>query len=605
MEIMKRKNKGFTLIEILASIAILMLILLLVTPKVKTTIRESKDKAYANIVTTIEEAAKTYTYKNTGAIDSVIETNGFAMVSLDTLQKNGLLATDITNPYTNEILSSNKGVRITKNGDLYIFEYMNEDSSLVTLAVVLNNGNTTQEFEESYFPGEMLQLINPTKAGSIFDGWVVTGTNTVLSGSILSIGLDSTTITATWQMSAYRVSYDANGGTVNPTYKDMSYFDTVYGTLTTPTKSGYLFKGWYTQAEGGTEVTSTTTITNFTGHTLYAHWEIKPYTINYNCNGGSGSTQASSNLIYGETFNLSTNGCYKTATSGSSGKVYYFKGWGTSNSSTNPTYTDEQSITTGFSGNTTLYAVYGELFNVTGSYEVVNDNSVCTGCWRLRIKGASGSTYGIATITFNIPTAIDAFLVGGGGGGGNWTGGVSAGGGGGGAYSQVLSNISVSATAYDVIIGNGGAAGIASSTSDSNTIGKNLGSVGIGTTAFNTTVNGGNGGGNGNVDNWYVGGTGGAAGGNTSENGAAGTYEFADSSTGTLYAAGGGGGATYYGGIFYAPGTGGSNIGGNGAIGYGNATAAIANTGSGGGGAHGGLAGAGGSGIVVIRNHRS
>lgn len=42
-----------------------------------------------------------------------------------------------------------------------------------------------------------------------------------------------------------------------------------YGTLPTPTRSGYTFDGWYTAASGGTKITSSST---YTTQTLYAHW---------------------------------------------------------------------------------------------------------------------------------------------------------------------------------------------------------------------------------------------------------------------------------------------------------------------------------------------
>ena len=50
-------------------------------------------------------------------------------------------------------------------------------------------------------------------------------------------------------------------------------FNERYGTLPTPTRSGYTFDGWYTGANGtGTKVTSDTLVTNAGNHTLYANW---------------------------------------------------------------------------------------------------------------------------------------------------------------------------------------------------------------------------------------------------------------------------------------------------------------------------------------------
>ena len=49
---------------------------------------------------------------------------------------------------------------------------------------------------------------------------------------------------AVWQANAYTVALDPAGGTVNPTSIKVTY-DKAYGTLPTPTRSGYTFNGWF------------------------------------------------------------------------------------------------------------------------------------------------------------------------------------------------------------------------------------------------------------------------------------------------------------------------------------------------------------------------
>ena len=67
------------------------------------------------------------------------------------------------------------------------------------------------------------------------------------------------------------VSFSANGGSVSTTSKTV-YYNTTYGSLPSPTRSGYSFDGWYTAASGGSYVTSSTKVTATGNHTLYAHW---------------------------------------------------------------------------------------------------------------------------------------------------------------------------------------------------------------------------------------------------------------------------------------------------------------------------------------------
>ena len=65
------------------------------------------------------------------------------------------------------------------------------------------------------------------------------------------------------------------------------------GTLSTPSREGYTFDGWYTEAYGGTKVTSTTQVTK--DMTLYAHYIVNKYNVSYNSNGGSSVSTVATN----------------------------------------------------------------------------------------------------------------------------------------------------------------------------------------------------------------------------------------------------------------------------------------------------------------------
>lgn len=72
----------------------------------------------------------------------------------------------------------------------------------------------------------------------------------------------------------YTVTFNANGGSVDTTSKTVTAGST-YGTLPTPTRSGYKFLGWFTSASGGTQITSSTTVSLSANQTLYAHWDAQ------------------------------------------------------------------------------------------------------------------------------------------------------------------------------------------------------------------------------------------------------------------------------------------------------------------------------------------
>lgn len=77
------------------------------------------------------------------------------------------------------------------------------------------------------------------------------------------------------------VSFNANGGSVSPGSKTVGYCET-YGDLPTPSYDGYSFEGWYTDANGGSQVAKDTKVTKTANHSLYAHWKANSYRLDIN-----------------------------------------------------------------------------------------------------------------------------------------------------------------------------------------------------------------------------------------------------------------------------------------------------------------------------------
>lgn len=153
-------------------------------------------------------------------------------------------------------------------------------------------------------------LPTPKRTGYTFKGWYTktAGGSRVSSGTKVNLTGDQT-LYAQWTKSGststtkYTIKFNANGGTVSKTSITVAK-NAAYGTLPTPTRSGYSFKGWYTAKTGGTKVSSATKAT--ASCTLYAQWTKstgKTYTITLNANGGrvSPSTKkVAQNENYGE-----------------------------------------------------------------------------------------------------------------------------------------------------------------------------------------------------------------------------------------------------------------------------------------------------------------
>ncbi len=119
---------------------------------------------------------------------------------------------------------------------------------------------------------------------------VKTKTNTLQSSAVynttLMNNLCNHTVKAKWTPNTYTVYFNANSSGVylNQTSKSVTY-DATYGTLPTPSKTGYSFLGWFTSPSGGTQITSSTEVDIIANQNLYAHWRPNNYTVSFS--GGS------------------------------------------------------------------------------------------------------------------------------------------------------------------------------------------------------------------------------------------------------------------------------------------------------------------------------
>lgn len=77
-----------------------------------------------------------------------------------------------------------------------------------------------------------------------------------------------------WEANSYNVSFNANGGEVSEHSKIVTY-GSRYGALPVPTRPGYLFLGWFSEPNGGTQYTENTSVGTYADNqTLYAHWQV-------------------------------------------------------------------------------------------------------------------------------------------------------------------------------------------------------------------------------------------------------------------------------------------------------------------------------------------
>ncbi len=125
------------------------------------------------------------------------------------------------------------------------------------------------------------QLPTVSRDGYTFAGWY-DGEEQVTAATVFD-GTADVTLTARWTANEYTVTFDANGGTVDPASMTVT-FGEAFGTLPTPTRDGYAFAGWFL---GEDSVSSTTTYTTVGDTELVAHWTANAYSVKLDANGGA------------------------------------------------------------------------------------------------------------------------------------------------------------------------------------------------------------------------------------------------------------------------------------------------------------------------------
>ena len=165
----------------------------------------------------------------------------------------------------------------TNSGDCEITLYVHWVARTYTVTFAKNDGSgdnagtRTVTYDAKY--GTLPTL---SRTGYTFTGWftAASGGTQVTSDTIVKI-TEAQTLYAHWTPNKYTVTFIKNDGTSNNAGTSNVTFGSAYGTLPTPSRTGYTFSGWYTAASGGTRIIDSTKVSNASNHNLYAHWVDK------------------------------------------------------------------------------------------------------------------------------------------------------------------------------------------------------------------------------------------------------------------------------------------------------------------------------------------
>jgi uncharacterized repeat protein (TIGR02543 family) len=179
----------------------------------------------------------------------------------------------------------------------------------------------------------------PTRSGFTFAGWWIgaggTGTE-FIAGTTVTANI---TVYAYWTTNpVYTITYDSDGGTDVGT-QHVTLPETTADTLPeAPTKSGYIFGGWFTAVHGGgiqfTDITEVTA-----DITVYAKWNSYTYTVTFDSQGATVAASPASKTVVSP---ATTVGALPTEPTKSG---YTFGGWWTGTNGTGEQFTATSPVT--------------------------------------------------------------------------------------------------------------------------------------------------------------------------------------------------------------------------------------------------------------------
>ena len=234
---------------------------------------EAGYKVTKNVTLTAKWTVNTYTVtlNNNGSTDTITATYGKNLPDLEAIPtlEGSTFGGYYTEPYakgTKFIDKDGKGSKawnLTENTTLYAaWGYP------ITYKNTKDVQNTNPEI---YTGGETVTLVNLEKEGCTFNGWfdAETGGNKVESIAQGSTG--AKTFYAQWTLITYTITYEGLNGVENPNTVTSYTVESETITLQNPTRTGYIFNGWFDAETGGNKIESIAQ--GSTGaKTLYAQW---------------------------------------------------------------------------------------------------------------------------------------------------------------------------------------------------------------------------------------------------------------------------------------------------------------------------------------------
>lgn len=321
------------------------------------------------------KARVTFNLKGHGALPSgTSETNDIVLgdsITLPTLANVTGYTFDTTNSWyeRSDLTGTNyaAGSSLTVSAPKNLYAKWNENS--YTITYLKDGGEWAPGFDEStvstrkYTQSMTLPVeLNIVKTGYKFLGWYKEGdTSKTVITSIAANTDESVRVVAKWFENSYDIILNDNGGEYVSTY-DKPTTRKYSQAITLPTnddikRTGYRLEGWHEQSNFSDAAVLSIPANTAAHKTFYAKWELVPYAVTLNTDGGTIVEGDVTSYTYGTGATLPTN----VTKDG-----FVFKGWWTQNGKTSGNWGSEvTNIPTTATGAKTYYARWAASFIVS------------------------------------------------------------------------------------------------------------------------------------------------------------------------------------------------------------------------------------------------
>ena len=203
----------------------------------------------------VRQGSATYTVYYVKAASSTIYYNyssgGTAAATKTVTGKQGASFT-VTSPTITGYTPNKSSVSGTYGSGSHVVTYYEKT---YTVSYNANGGSGAPSSQtKKYTTNLTLSSTKPTRTGYTFQGWSTSSSATSASysaGGTFSTNAN-TTLYAVWAKNKYTISFNANGGSGAPSSQTKTYGLDLTLSSTTPTRSGYTFKGWGTSSSSTT-----------------------------------------------------------------------------------------------------------------------------------------------------------------------------------------------------------------------------------------------------------------------------------------------------------------------------------------------------------------